>query len=80
MSKLDDMIAYSIDSKCAARCYLDATTDDMIALFENLLDDLNNASTLLQTLAAFKRCREGATALIADRRRARAILNGGDDS
>ena len=57
-----------------AETYLASTDDAVLAAFEQLLADLNDASTLLQTLRAFKTCRESITNLITERARARAIL------
>ena len=57
-----------------AETYLASTNDAVLAAFEQLLADLNDASTLLQTLKAFRVCRESITNLITERARARALL------
>ena len=61
-----------------AASYIAATNDDVLAAFEDLLADLEAASTLLQTLRAFRTCRESIAQLVLERARARVILRGGD--
>ena len=75
---LDEYLEVSVTERCAAMDYLAATNNTVVEAFEGLLNDLNDASTLLQTLAAFRSARQAISSVAADRARARAILAGGN--